>query len=792
MIISLKWIKKYVDIDLSNPQKLALDFTIQVAEVEEVISQKEQYNNIITAKINKISKHEKADKLVICDVTDGLENYQIVTGANNISEGDIVPLAKIGSIIPSNKMQIKEAKLMGTNSFGMMCSEDELLLGPDSSGIFILPKDTPLGKNIAEIFDLDDVLIEIDNKSLTNRPDLWGLYGIAREFAAIYDLELKPLYTNKTDIENQESFISIDVKEPNACPAYMVSKFTNVKNTNSPKWLQDRLLSVGQRPISLLVDLTNYIMLLTGQPMHAFDYDKLNKSKKIIVRFAKDDEKVKTLDDQERTCNSQNLLICDEKNKPIAIAGVMGLENSECDSNTNTVLLEVANFDSAVIRKSALSLKHRTDSSNRFEKSLDPNFIYDGFNLFKNLILEICPESEFISYSNQDTSDKSIKEISISIDKINKSLGTDISEERILKILKSLSFEVDNNGGLLDIKVPSFRATKDIEIQADIIEEIGRVFGYNNIIPKAPKISLDIPHKMPTTDLIFDIKHFLADTQHLSEVNNYAFSSVEDEKDFVDFDKFLELENPIDKNQTILRSSLISAIINNVVLNQKNFNTFRLFEIEHVFNLDDNGNSFEPIEITGAIVEENVDDAIYQSRNVLLDLFNKFNINNIRIEPKHNIKFLHPYKSGVLKIKEDIIGYFGEINPSLLKKKGIKKTFSVFNTTVDIIEKYKKDFKHFENISKYPTTNFDLAFVVDNHVYCQEITDTIYKVNQDLITDIKPFDVYTGTGIEDGKKSIAFNILIQPQNRTLSSDEINQLLSDIVQTCENNGFILRK
>lgn len=789
MYVSLNWLKEYVDIDVKDTFEFASNFTKKVVMIEEVILEKDLYKNIVTAKITKIEKHPNADKLLIayCDTSNA--NYKIITGATNIFEGAIVPLALEGAIIPVNQKQINKTEFKGIISEGMLCSAFELKIDNDHSGIMILDEKTPLGLPIWKVLDLDDVIFFIDNPSITHRPDLWGHYGIAREVAAIYNKPLKPYLPKIIKIEENNE-LKIEVESFDDAPMYGILHIKNITKKESPSWLKRKLFKVNQRPISLLVDLTNYIMFDIGEPCHAFDINKIKKPY-IKIRRAKDEEKVITLDEVERVCNNDNLLICDYKDHPIAIAGVMGLKNSEIDEKTDEILLEVANFDSYVIRKSSINVGLRTEASNRFEKSLDPSFIDLAINKFVSTLISIdqniCVTGKKIVFEKPANRNKII----MPIDLINKRLGVNIPDSEVIDILKRLEFDVTLENGILNITVPTFRSTKDVKIPEDIVEEVGRIYGYDNIIPQAPSVKLDIA---PQLDLPINkrkVKEFLSNNLNFTEVLNYPFSTAELNKIFGFNEPFIKIKNPLDSEKPFLTKTLLPNLIKNVKLNLRYFKQLKIYEVEHVFFEDENGAVSEPVEICGALVYEDYNLAVIDARDALYSLYHLYNIEKITIDTKNIPNFLHPYKSGVLYYEGNQIGLFGELHPDINKHFDIKERVAIFSTYLDYLIKYSDNMKKFSPISKYPDISFDLAFLVPEKTYVQDLINIILSVDKN-IKEVQLFDIYKGENLPAGKKSVAFNIIVNSIERTLSSEDEQRIIKLIVSAMEKEGFELRK
>ncbi|MFN3411023.1 MAG: phenylalanine--tRNA ligase subunit beta [Exilispira sp.] len=789
MYISLDWIKEYVDIEIDNPFEFASNFTKKVVMIEEVILEKDLYNSIVTAKISEIKKHPQADKLLIATCETNEKRYNIVTGAQNIFTGAIVPLALKGAIIPVNQKVIDLVEFKGIISEGMLCSPYELKIDSDHSGIMILDEKTPVGIPISEALNLNDVIFFIDNPSITHRPDLWGHYGIAREVAAIYDKPLKP-YLPKFEqiLENDE--IKILVESFTDTPMYGALQIKNISNLESPSWLKRKLFKVNQRPISLLVDITNYIMFDIGEPCHGFDLNKIKKPI-IKIRRANNDEKVITLDEIERNCGKENLLICDYKDNPIAIAGVMGLQNSEIDENTCEILLEVANFDPALIRKSSLKLGLRTEASNRFEKSLDPSFIDLAIHKFVYILKSIDPGIKVLGkkivYERQPVKNKIIMPLEL----INKRLGINIPENTVLSILKKLEFDVSIENGILDITVPTFRSTKDVKIPEDIVEEVGRIYGYDNIQPEAPSVKLDIAPQLELPIYKRKVKEFLSGNLNYSEVINYPFTTLELNELFGFKKPLIQIKNPLDSESPYLTKTLLPNLINNVKLNLKYFNHFKIYEVEHVFFQEEDGSVSEPVEIAGALVYDDFNLSIIDARDTLISLCKLFNIGDIKIKVDKIPEFLHPYKSGVIYSNKNKIGIFGEIHPDINKYFGINSRVSIFSTYLDILLKNKGNIKKFNPISKYPDISFDLAFVVPIKTYVNDLIDIIISVDKN-IKKVELFDIYSGGNLPSDKKSLAFNITLNSYERTLNSEDEQHVIKKIVEAMEKEGYELRK
>ena len=586
MYISMNWINDFVDLKGINLEELINRFTLSVAEVEGTIKYGENIKNVITAKIVEIEKIESSDKLRKVKVDNGKEIVTCVCGAKNIKIGDIVPFAQIGSMV--NGIEIKQVQMAGETSNGMCLSEKELGISEDHSGVMVFDSNTKLGVNVKQLLDIDDTVFEIDNKSLTNRPDLWGHYGIAREIAALTGRKLKNIEVENLEEYNNLKEVRAEVEDKEKCYRYTAIEVENITSKKFDINKRIRLYYCGMRSINLLVDLTNYIMLELGQPMHAFDKKLVNKIK---VKSIENDIEFKTLDDVTRKVDKGTLMICNN-DEPIAIAGIMGGANSEITDSTNSLVLESANFDSVCIRKSTVELKLRTDASAHYEKSLDPEITDIAIKRYIKLLKENDKDIKISSkltdiYVNKYPTIK----IKITRQYINSRIGTDLSLNKIKEILSSLEFEIEENGEILTVKVPSFRATKDISIKADLVEEIARIYGYDNIEPQTKNqplriVEIDDEKKTENT-----IKDFLAIKYGLSEIHTYIWYDRKKNKELnleVN-ENNIKLANSLNANFNVLRESVIPSLLYTLSENIKYYPNVNIFECGRTFEYPNKG-----------------------------------------------------------------------------------------------------------------------------------------------------------------------------------------------------------
>lgn len=780
MKVSLNWLKDYINLDNENPNDIALKFTMASAEIEEVENLAKNFDNVITAKILEIKEHPQADKLKVTKIFTGNEELQVVCGANNIEEGQIVPLAKVGAVLPGD-FKIKVSNKRGVESFGMLCAASELGLNDDSEGILILPENTPIGIPFSKYMDKDDFVIVIDNKSLTHRPDLWGHYGIARELAAILKKEFKKLDFKLPDTENTKEF-NISIEDKTLCPRYSALIIDNIEIKESPKWLQNRLMNIGSRPINNVVDATNYVMFELGQPLHAFDYEKVDSE--IVIRRAYENEKISLLDDSEKTLTNEMLVIAD-KSKPIALAGVMGGNNSEVDNNTKTIILESANFHPGNIRKTSIRLGVRTEASSRFEKSLDNNLTVQAISRFYNILKETSPNIKCISklYDLNYAENKTIS-IEISLDFVSRKLGTTISKEFFEETLTSLGFVItENNNDKYKIEVPSYRATKDIGIPEDLVEEIGRVYGYDNIEPKAPLLEINPIQEKEIHLLRRSIRNNLSIGLGIKEIYNYSFNSRDQiEKLDLNVESHIKVKNPLSSQQEYLRTHLVPNMLLAIEKNHRNFDNFSMYEIGKVFVKEEN--SFKEKEFLCVMFYSRKPNQpiFYQAKENLNYLLENLNLSDFDLEyPKEDLEsFYHQGRTGLIKQRRLLIGKISEIHPKTMKMFDISGNIGVFYLDLNSIMEANKKKMKFKELPKYPHVPFDISVIVDKKTTVKEVKELIYKIDKQKIQSVDIFDIYEGSNLPENKKSFAFNIKFYSKDKTLENNEIKELENSIM------------
>lgn len=795
MYLSLDWLKDFVEIPKSiTPEKLGEKLTMHTVEIDDVIKQAEKYKDVVVGKILEIKKHPNADRLQVAKVDVKSRELNIVCGAPNIQAGQLVPVAMVGAELP-NGAKIEKAEVRGEMSEGMLCAEDELGLGGDHSGIMIL-EGVKIGQAFGDYLKFKDVLFEVDNKSITNRPDLWGHYGYAREISAFLRTNTTKKFTKiqniKIKINKTEDNLKAAISDYNLCPRYMAVVMSGISIQDSPKWMQERLLAVGVRPINNIVDITNYVMLELGQPMHAFDRRQVDE---ILVRPAKKGEKITTLDDTERELSEEDLLITDGK-QPIAIAGVMGGENSEVSGDTDTIVLESANFNPIAIRRTSQRLGLRTEASQRFEKSLDPNLCETAIKRAVELIKETCSKSQVISNLIDEGKFKLDQgPVEIELSWINKIIGVDIEKKFVLDILNKLGFSLEDKGDVISVAIPTWRATKDVSIKEDIAEEIVRIFGYENLDLKMPLLEMKAPKINEERKLERELKRILAYSAKLCEVYNYAFVGEGQLKKLgVDFSDYIKLANPITSQYTLLRQNLTPNLLNNIKTNQARHEEFGVFEIGSVFYAyegklakNEKGQEKLPYQekrLGIALAGKSADKTFNQLKIIIQSMFDNFALNIEYFMVERMPYWADAKRTALIKINNKQIGYIFNVDKQACQKSGIKKDVAIAELNFkDIFELVKSQgVKKFVEFPKYPPVIRDLAFVVGEKVLYNDIKAEILN-HHEYLKDLELFDMYRGEKIGRDNKSLAFH-LVYLANKTLTSQEVDEIQDSLIKKIE--------
>lgn len=794
MNLSRKWLNEFVDIEDITTKELCDKLTLTGSKVESFEVEGGAINKIVTGKVLSIEKHPDADKLLVCKIDVGREeNLQIVTGAQNLKVGDIIPVALDGSTL-FNSTKIKKGKLRGVLSCGMLCSLGELGLSihdfPEAieNGIFVLNDilNGPhvLGQDIKEAIGFDDTKIEFE--ITPNRPDCLSVIGLARETAATFNKPLK-LKTPSVKGEKIPSVkIKVNVLENKLCPYYSARIVENVKIAPSPKWIREKLRVMGVRPINNIVDITNYVMLELGQPLHAFSLNNISGNE-INVRLANENEEIITLDDVSRKLTAKDLVIAD-KNKPIAIAGVMGGQNSQITENTTTIVLESANFNGPSVRSTSKRLNLRTDSSALFEKGLDPLLPKVALDRACELIELLCAGEVTNEIFKVDSVNFSQTIIPLDCEFINKFLNINLSKEQMIAILDKIDCKVKND----QILIPSYR--NDLKLKNDIAEEIARFYGYNNIPSTALKSSTvgKLTLKQNFENKIKSIMLALG----ACEIMTYPFVSPKNlDKLLIPKDShlynFVKISNPLGEDTSTMRTAAIGSMLDILSKNEKNKNeNVKLFEIaKEYFKSFDTNLADEKKKLIAGFYGDDVD--FFSIKGMVLELLNSLNIPSFEANACENIPYYHPGRCASFSIDEKIIGYLGEIHPTVLKNFDIKHRVYAFEFYVDDLFSCANFNIEFTPIPKYPSIDRDLALVCDIDLPSLTLQKIIKKSAGKLLEKINIFDVYTGEQVPSGKKSIAFNLSFRSKNETLTDEQINKIMDKVIASLEKEGISLR-
>ncbi len=794
MFISMNWISEFTDLSGINLKELIGRFTLSTAEVEDIHEYGKNIRDVVVGKIIEINDHPNSKKLHLVKVDIGSEVVDCVCGAPNVFVGAVVPFAKLGGCV--GELEIKEAKIAGEISHGMCCSEKELGISDDHSGLMILEDTYPLGTDIKEFMQLEDTIFEVDNKSLTNRPDLWGHYGIAREIAVLTNRPLKPLEVANTSI--YKDLPQVDVKVENIDKTYRYSCITisGIREKKSPINMKIRLTYCGMRPINLLADLTNYLMMELGQPMHAFDNDKVNK---IRVKTYQEPVDFLTLDGTLRKVDTDTLLICDEK-EPVAIAGIMGGELSEITDNTDSVLLESANFDGVSVRKSATRLGLRTEASARYEKIIDPELTVPAIERFVKLLSDIDPGVK-VTTSLTDCYVKHYDTITIDFDKayVDKYTGIDISCEQIEATLTALGFEVTKNGASFHLVVPSWRATKDVTIKADIIEEITRIYGYDNFEIGSTKSFLTPVRHSIERDNEYRMKELLTERYAMNEVHSYIWYESKTNKELgIVTEPNVRIINSVTAENDTIRSTMIPSLLGFVAKNVDSYPEMGMYEIGRVARgLREDGLCDERKRLAFVIASKKLTEkeVYFRCKEILEQLITAIkNVSpkftkNAELE-KYN--YVHPVNSAAVLLKGEEIGYFSILNPRVKNKLDKKLNVAYAELDLEDFEKVAAEGLRYAEVSRYPGVAFDLSLVADKALRYESIAEYIGEYQSPYLQGFRLVDIFEDEKLLPGKKSVTIRFEFGSMERTLEGQEIQTMVDELLAILNTKGLEIRK
>ena len=803
----ISWLKAYVpdlDVDINE---FVDAMTLSGSHVEGYEKKDKNLEKIVVGRIEKIEKHPDADKLIVCQVNVGNETVQIVTGAPNVKENDLVPVVLDGGRVagghdgeplPEEGIKIKKGKLRGIESFGMMCSIEELGSSRDfypeapEYGIYVFPEDAGVkpGDDAVVALGLNDAVVEYEITS--NRVDCFSMIGMAREAAATFEKEfIPPVVTVKGSGGNVNDYISVEVKDTDLCTRYTARVVTDIKIGPSPKWMRDRLAAQGIRSINNLVDITNYVMEEYGQPMHAYDLASI-AGNKIVVRRAKDGDTFTTLDGQERKMDKDVLMICDGE-KEIGIAGIMGGENSMVTDDIKTLLFEAACFDGTNIRLSTKRIGLMTDAAAKFVKGLDPNLAIEAMNRACQLIEELgCGK---VVDGVVDVYPNPVSEIELAFepDKMNRLLGTDVSDEQMLEYFNRLGIKYNRETNILAI--PTFR--QDIKCMADLAEEVGRFYGYDNIPTTLPKGEATAGKK-GYAERIEDEVRIICEGNGFSGAMCYSFESPKV------FDKLLipvddearraiEISNPLGEDFSIMRTIPLNGILTSIATNYNRRNKdARLYELANVYipkalpltELPD-----EKMKLTMAMYGSG---DFFDLKGVLEEMFEKLGFGKeVTFKPVGSHTFLHPGRQADIEKGKLQIGYMGQLHPEAADNYGIKAEVYVAVINMDIVTMLSTFDRKYEGIAKFPAVTRDLSMVVDKSIFVGQIEAVIKKCGGKLLERLTLFDVYEGEQVAEGKKSVAYSMTFRAKDKTLEDAEVGRIIDNIVAELGKLGITLR-
>ena len=797
MLVSYNWLKQYTNIE-DNATDLAEKITRGGIEVEGVEYLADNISNVVVGYVETKEKHPDAEKLNVCTVNVGEEdNLQIVCGAPNVDAGQYVIVAKVGATLPGIK--IKKAKLRGVESQGMICSLKELGLNQSvvpknyQDGIYVFESEQKLGADAVEVLGLNDYILDL---SITpNRADALSMRGLAYELGALYNQ--KVTFADSEVVENYPDTELKVVVESDSCKNYLGQVVKNIEVKDSPLWLQTRLMNSGIRPINNIVDITNFVLLEFGQPMHAFDKDLVGNS--IVVRNAKEGEVLETLDGEERKLQESDLVITDGT-KPIALGGVMGGKNTEVSNNTKNIILESAYFNPVSIRRTSAAHGLRSDSSARFEKGIDPNMQKAALQRAVKLILELCPNAT-VEASVGVVNKEEEKEVVISTSFINNYLGITLSTEEITSILESLSFSVEVDGEELTVKIPTRRP--DISIKQDLVEEVIRIYGYDNLASTLPKFSKTTKGGLTYSQrAIRDLRKVYVGLGFNDTINYSLVSDEESTQYTLDNHHKVRLMMPMTETHSTLRQSLIPGLLNTVQYNvARKQKDLKLLEIGRVFfgSGDDNIQPKETLYLSGALTGEenstkwlNESSVIdfYTAKGYLEVIFERLGLDEKVLYKKAKIDGMHPGRTAEVYLGEKLIGFIGEIHPVVASDKDLNETY-VFEINLDEVISESKVKPKYEEVTKYPEITRDIAMLVDLVDEYQNIYDVIESINSKLITKIELFDLYVGPELLAGKKSIALTITYSDKQKTLTDEEVTKVHEKVLKALDEYGAIIR-
>ena len=807
MKVSLNWVKKYVDLPENiTTKQMATDLTLRTVEVEGYENTEEKFHDIIVGKVLEVNEHPNADKLKVCKVDIGeKEPKQIVCGGSNLYPNEMVVVCKPGAEVywhgEAELQKIKDSKVRGVDSYGMICGAEEVYLENifpakeeaeivDLAGIDCYP-----GQSITEIIDMKDVVLEIDNKSLTNRPDLWGHYGIARELSAIYDVDLKPI--EKVEIDSKLPKYDVEIMDSSKCQRYVAVEIDNVYEKRSPLWMQSAIIKGGMRPINAIVDITNYVMMAVGQPLHAFDKTHVDGNK-IIVRNAREGEELLLLDNNSIELTTDDLVISDV-NDAMALAGIRGGKKDSILPETTSVVLEVANFTAKTIRKTGKRFDEKTDASIRYEKNIDTQRVDEGLNLALALFKEIFPESKVVAYNDVYPVKTKNEKIDVTEEFLDTRLGKKIDRETITRVLTRLGYEVNYKNGTYSVVVPTYRSTGDVSLKDDVMGDIARLLSFESF--EAQPLIISFNHAVLQNNVLLEtrIKEYLSSRCGFYEIFTYPWIN---EKYInaasINKEDSIKLATPPSPEEAYLRSSLVPGMLEAISKNLRYFDNFRMFEMAQVFIKGEYHESSEdetlPIHkklLTGSIVGSNPKEIFYELKGVVENLSGYTHMKELSFTTeceKPSWADINAYLA--IKLDDVVVGYMGLLSVKTMNDAKIKRTnVAIFELDSDMFVPLESRTNKFKHIPVLPSVEKDLSLIVDENITWAEIL----KYIRSKASSIKFIEEYRGNQIPEGKKSIMLRVTFDSGDTTLTSEEINTKLDAIIRTLNKMcGAVLRE
>ena len=800
MKVSLNWIRDYVQLPAdADLKRLAYDLTMSTVEVEDAVELAKQFEHMTVGVINAVEQHPNADKLKVCKTDIGGEVKDIVCGGTNLRTGMKVAVALPGAMCrwhgEGEPVEIKQSKLRGVESYGMICGAAEIGLAdlfPTKEEAHILDLsgfDAPAGTPLADALDLNDIILEIDNKSMTNRPDLWGHYGIAREIAALYDLPMKAFPRFDRGVENTAGF-HVTVEDTERCPRYLSAQIEGLSVKPAPYEMQSRIWRVGMRPINALVDITNYVMLATGQPTHAFDSDHI--AGHIIVRRAGEGEKLLLLNGKELALTADDLVIADDAGV-VGLAGVMGGAKDSILPETDKVILEVANFDAKGIRRTALRYDNRTEASARYEKAIDPERCDQAFDLSMQLLSQLYPEMKVTGLVDEYPTHLKQAEIDVALSWLERRLGKRLLPEEIRHKLELLGYAVSFKGDNMHLVVPTWRSTGDVSIQADIMEEVARMYGYENFEAEPITTTFDGAINQLDKDLERRIKEYLAIRCGMQEIFTYPWM----DEQFVNAvlqstEGILSLSTPPSPAERFVRSSLLPNLCKAVVKNERYFNDFAIFETAQVFRDENYTAPYDAREklpsqrknVAGAFASTDKDiTALFRRVKGVVEMMARYvhmETLTFRQEEKpvwaDNVVWLNIYRG------EEKVGDLALLAKKVSMACGIKNlNVMLFQLDQDSLVPLKSRTNTFTHIAEYPMTDYDISLLLDGSVQWKDVVQTVSGIKSELLHGVSFVDEYRGKQVPAGKKSLTLRLSIGSKEKTLTSAEIEEVAAGVLR-----------